>query len=213
MLMPRTASLAEIRAGLTLARALLDQQFWCWGQDIQHGDGDALRRYGLCLERDVGLTRGRRYLGRADPGVEVALWGFGLLWQDEAGGLAVWRDDGRPRLTGTAVDARAVRGASDLIRHPLPHGPAERRRALTLTAALMRWMASYEEWALETLGYGHRLATVAGWSRPTCRAGEAPALWRGLAGAADDYQPAPFRLEAFRGFSARSTCSGSSPMR
>lgn len=175
------------RGVVTLARGLLDQQFWCWGQDLRHPHGDALQLFGLTLERASGISRGRLYRGPAAAGAEVSLWGFGLLWQAPAGGLAVWRDEARVRLCPPWTDPRSVQGARSLTAHPHPRGREQRRRGLVLASAVMRWMADYERWALTTLGPDHRRAVLAAWSRPpVCGPLAAEAIWADLASMAED---------------------------
>ena len=61
------------------AAALLDQQMWCWGCDIRHGEGNVLLQYGFSRWRPPEGTLGSTaYQLEAPPSRQVVLWGFGV---------------------------------------------------------------------------------------------------------------------------------------
>ena len=62
---------------------LLDQQLWCWGQDIRRVDGNALLAYGFTRHRPPEGEHGSpAYEWRGSGRSRVILWGFGFFYGD-----------------------------------------------------------------------------------------------------------------------------------
>jgi hypothetical protein len=170
-------------ADLRLPRGLVDQQFWCWGQDVRHPAGDALARHGLELSRAPrDALPARRYHARLAGGRVVALWPFGLFWGVRGlGGLLLPRDDARPRLTPGPDLPDGVWTVQPLLAAPRPRGRAERERTPMLLAGALDWVAGYERWALGALGAARRSRCASAWPRAVMPGPAQAAAWSSLA--------------------------------
>lgn len=107
------------------AETLLDQQFWCWGQDVRYPGGNLLLDYGFVRQRPPAGQRGSSaYTLAPTPGRHLVLRGFGLSYAaDGVGNLFLPRYGFAPRL-GDAADAPSTVGALEHL-SPL-HGPTGR---------------------------------------------------------------------------------------
>ncbi|MFQ3649035.1 MAG: hypothetical protein SNJ75_01785, partial [Gemmataceae bacterium] len=67
---------------------LLDQQWWCWGRDLCHPEGNLFLRLGMCRYRpQLRPHDGTLYTARLDDHSAVYLWGFGgYLVSESLGG-------------------------------------------------------------------------------------------------------------------------------
>jgi hypothetical protein len=162
---------------------MLDQQMWCWGQDIRLSEGNALIRYGF--ERHPvapGISGSNGYARRDEAGRLLALWGSGLyLGAPGLGGVALRRFDFRPAYTRrpTLLPSELSGGAVPTFRAPaeLP-GPA---REAALVGEILDAIVSYERWALDELGLDHRRRCVAAWRKACVTAEEMAPAWESLA--------------------------------
>jgi len=140
------------------AETLLDQQFWCWGQDIRHPGGNLLLDYGFDRRRPPAGQRGSSaYTLSPAPGRTLVLWGFGLSYADAGvGALFLPRYGFAPRV-GDAAGAPSTAWALEHL-PPLhvPTGRGERERAARVLTALTGWVAAYEEWVAATHGLPYR---------------------------------------------------------
>lgn len=158
---------------------LLNQQFWLWGQDIRHQEGNLLLRYGFERARPPDAVQGSRcYTLRLDPQWTVVLWGFGLFYGDQTqGGLYLSRFRFSP-LLGTSAEAPV--GIWTPAQLPPFTEPAEANdwaRARPLLVAALRWISAYESWIVAEMGSAYRHECLAGRPRATCPARDSPALW------------------------------------
>ena len=88
-----------------IGTTLLDQQLWCWGQDIRRAEGNALLAYGFTKHRPPEGKHGTTaYEWRSSGRSRVVLWGFGFFYGDgDRGGLFLQRYKFAPKQTA-AVD-------------------------------------------------------------------------------------------------------------
>ncbi len=146
-------------------KSLLDQQCWCWGQDIHHPEGNLLLAHGFVRERHESEKDLSRY--SAPP---VTLWAFGLFYD----GLWLLRKDFKIRLapSETVPDIWTVRDA-ELV-YPATEDEGERLREKLRAACL--WIAEYEE----KIPLKWRAGTLGRWDKKAIPAAEQAARWRGL---------------------------------
>lgn len=149
------------------ATVLFDQQLWCWGRDVVRPEGNLLLALGMCRYRAAtaaGATSA--YTGRVAGGT-VWLWGFGVLYSDDATGGTVFlqRYDFVPKLVARPLGAPVYRSA-DLPGLARPSSAGERAVARTLVRRVAEWVARYEHWVAESHGTAYRRAALAARDRP-----------------------------------------------
>lgn len=146
-------------------RVLLDQQCWCWGQDVKHPDGNLLLTLGFTRERHEGEKDLSRYTSGS-----VRLWAFGLFFE----GIWLLRQDFKIRLAPSTMlpDIWTVRDAQ--IHYPATESEGEQLRAKLHDACA--WIAGYEERVSSTW----RAETVRRWEKKGVPASEMAAGWRAL---------------------------------
>ncbi len=170
-------------------RALLDQQFWCWGQDFAERGA---RFAALELKRSgkpEGCTGTSQYRADLGHGRAVVLWGFGLahLAPGQAP-LFIHRLSGLVRLLPPGTDIASIWCHADVPggRPPARADAASRARL----AEAFLWIAAAEERIAatpETLQPRQR--TLARWhKRAVAPADGMAARWREVA---DRFQPTP----------------------
>ena len=71
--------------------ALLEQQMWCWGQDIRCPEENLLLRYGFTRVRSPeGISGSSASMLPQDDDHTMTLWGFGLFYaQRSIGGIFI----------------------------------------------------------------------------------------------------------------------------
>ena len=149
--------------------ALLHQQCWCWGYDVRRQV--AGERANLLVELGFervpppdGVHGATTYRLRQSDGSTVTLWGFGLCFGDEAGGIFVSRFAFWPRLGATAAPERAF-AAKHLASFRAARRLDECERALDYFGRALHWIAHYEQLAADVAGASHRAAALEAWSR------------------------------------------------
>ena len=164
------------------ATKLLDQQLWCWGQDISSPHGNLLIEHGFQRhrERNAG-SNGSTCYRLDDETRHVALWGFGIFYGErQLGGLFVRRFGFAPVWLGVESLALGIHSARALPPFARPRGADEWRRAHRLCAHMLEWNARYEREILNNLGLAYREACIADWHRPFTLADATPHAWRSL---------------------------------
>lgn len=160
-------------------KALLNQQFWLWGQDVRGGE-NLLRRYGFDRVRPPpGIQGSNVYIL---PDGTLALWGFGLLARWPASReifLGRFRID--PRIPPRELDPAQVWQPAAIAPTASPVGAEAWHEALTATIVTMRWMAAYETWVGDIAGSDYRRACLGRWSAAACAASVIAESWLGLA--------------------------------
>ncbi len=165
------------------AGALMNDQCWCWGQDVLYPRGNLLIRYGLertGVPGPGGRTAG--YTRSIDDGGIVCLRGSGVLYAPGSGaGIVLGRFDVRPRLA-TGDDPPVERWIEKGFA-AFPFAVASERgieTARRLVPELCAWIADYEHWIAETAGVEHREACLQRWPKRSTPAGEFAQRWSAL---------------------------------
>ncbi len=164
------------------AARLLDQQMWCWGQDIRVLQGNGLIRYGFDRYRVApGVTGSTAYSKLDEAGRQLALWGSGLfLGAPGLGGVALRRFDFKPTYTD-----RSSLLASELCGGVVPTfrataEPTESGKSVELVREILDAIVLYERWAFDELGVDHRRRCVAAWPKASVPAEKMVATWESL---------------------------------
>lgn len=164
--------------------ALLHQQCWCFGFDVRrkvHGT-----RANLLLELGFdrvpppeGKLGATTYQWHGDEGTTVTLWGFGMCFGDEHGGIFVSRFAFWPRIGPVAAPPQAYSPAH------LNDFRASRRldecnSALGYFAKALLWLADYERQVALVAGQTHREQALTAWRHGVSKANETPNHWETL---------------------------------
>jgi hypothetical protein len=198
--------------GNRLLAGLLDQQLWCFGQDIRRKEGNLLCQLGMCRIRPPrGAGQSTLYLARLRGDRQVYLWGFGVLIAD-ASGNALWvkRYTFDPFLL-EGPPAIPVHSHQDLGARRRPFSRPDLEIASGLVRAMAEWMGAYEHWVAENLGAGYRQKSLLGKPTPPVVRGREMALawervarrkWRpgtGVSGALGPWGGVLTQLRSFAG--------------
>ncbi len=170
-------------AALRSASHLLDQQMWCFGQDIRHPEGNVLLRFGFQRHRQTDAAGSHSaYVLTPFPAAQLVLWGFGLFYgQGSCGGMFLRRYLFHPVWTPHAQLSELVWEPADVPDVRAPRTPEEWRRTCRLLAGAVRWIAGYEHWVQETLGSAYRRQCLEQWKKTVVAADAIPAAWQKLA--------------------------------
>lgn len=170
-------------AWLEAAQSLMNDECWCWGQDVLYPDGNLLIRYGL--ERIAQAGPGGRTAGYTcsiNDGGGVWLRGSGVLYcRDSSAGILLGRFDMRPRVTDG--DAPPIESWLEAGGDAFPLAAASERgreAACLLVPEACAWIADYEHWIVETVGVEHREQCLQRWPKRETPAGEFALRWRAL---------------------------------
>lgn len=164
--------------------ALLHQQCWCFGFDIRrHIKG---QRANLLLELGFEKTSpptkpGATMYQRREPGGElVTLWGFGMCFGDENGGVFVSRFSFWPRLGERAAPEIAFAPAHLEDFRAAPR-LGECQCALCYFARALVWLADYEREIARVAGESHREIALREWRHAASSPDAIPGQWELLA--------------------------------
>lgn len=171
---------AEYRA---MGRSLLDQQAWCWGQDIRNPRHNLLLKFGFQRARQQETVgHGSRYRLVLSPTARLLLWGHGAyLGIDGLGGLYLGRFDFLPLRTSLPDLPEAIWTVDGLPDLRGTRTGADARPTAYLLSSLLRWIGAYETWVLRSEGMAYRRQCLAGWQRPQLAPHLVPGRWRDLA--------------------------------
>ena len=165
------------------AGPLMNDQCWCWGQDVLYARGNLLVRYGL--ERVAGRGAGGRsavYAGSINDRGGVWLRGAGVFYSRGSGaGIFLGRYDVRPRVI--ACDAPPLEKWSEQGLGAFPLAVESEQgieEAGLLVPEVCAWIADYELWIAETAGVEHREQCLQRWPKRATPAGEFAQRWRAL---------------------------------
>lgn len=170
-------------AWVEAAGALMNDQCWCWGQDVLYSGGNLLVRYGL--ERVAGGGPGGRSAGytRAinDRG-GIWLRGAGVFYSRGSGaGIFLGRYDVRPRVIACDVPPLEKWSEQGLGAFPLAVASEQGvEAACLLVPEACAWIAGYERWIVETVGVAHREQCLDRWPKRQTPAGEFALRWHSL---------------------------------
>jgi hypothetical protein len=179
---------AEAPCWLTLPRetrrlgvTLLDQQLWCWGQDVRC-QPNLLVAHGFDKAPPPPGTPGpSAYHLTLDEGRWVTLWAFGIGYGDPAyGGLFLARYGFAPRLLPDGTPPRQVWKQAQLGAR-LAGTEAACAAKRQLLAGALTWVAGYERWVRVQGHEDHRQASVERWWKRQIPAAEMIEQWLTLA--------------------------------
>lgn len=155
-------------------RILLHQQCGLWGQDVRRAEGNLLLNFGFeRMRAPEGAVSSSQYTLNLGKSEFVRLWGFGLFYGGERGGIYVNRYDFTPRLA--FATPKVWQSIEEMRRLPAASDTSLLEKA-------MRWIASYERWVLHCYGNTYRAACLAGWRKCGLPDSGLPAAWMALAG-------------------------------
>lgn len=160
----------------------LDQQFWCFGQDILQPPRNALVEMGFTRHASPRQRKeGSCYVVTTRMGVTIALWGFGVFYADRTVGKAMLltRDDIRPKVVDQLQTPLGVWDPQDL-----PHREARESEIAvvsSLMSDLLHWFAKYESWITTHREHSHRERSLREWKRVAVPASETADSWRSIA--------------------------------
>lgn len=146
------------------AAALLNQQIWCWGQDIEYFDCNLLVQYGFRrienLEKSNSASLYRLDIAQT---ARIILRGFGVFYGDcRWGGLFLRRFEFTPKLTPQPDLEQPPWSVGDL---PLLVSPSvdQLSHCHLLLLTLMDWIREYEVWIANRVGIEYRQKTLIDW--------------------------------------------------
>jgi hypothetical protein len=145
---------------------LLNQQLWCWGQDVRYAGGNLLMAYGgqRIPTPDARKSTSQYVFEDAAGAGQVALWGFGV-WYGMAGVGSVFlkRYEFRPRLNLSLYSAPEIWQTDRLPDLFTPTDPEEVQLARQLWVNALRWIGNYERWAHAQTSAAYRQGVVQAW--------------------------------------------------
>lgn len=182
-----TVQLPVPQETLTFAAKLLDQQFWCWGQDIVRPRTNALRDFGFV--RHAPSRKRPREIGHyvlaqfTSPTInpvlnrKIGLWGSGLFYgESRHAAIYIRRYTFAPVAMELLCPIENIDGPDDF---PHPHIVENLPNVLDLLENLCQWIAHYEDWVQTHVGVEHREYCLSKWKKRVSTASEiVPAWWQ-----------------------------------
>ena len=161
---------------------LLDQQLWCWGQDIRRVDGNALLAYGFTRHRPPEGNHGSpAYEWYGSDRRRVILWGFGFFYGDEVrGGIFLQRYKFAPKQTAVVDFSLPVWKLGQLPELSQPSDVEAWRRVFSLLTQGLTWIGDYERWIISDYGLDYRQRCIEAWKKKCIPAHEMAAKWHEL---------------------------------
>ena len=148
--------------------ALLHQQCGLWGQDVRRENGgmrqNALLELGF--ERTPppqGVLGATTYARTEKSGVRVTLWGFGMRFGDENGGIFLSRFAFWPRFSEAESPEWIWAPAQVLETHHAPRRARQCLAALDGFRGALRWIANYEREIEARFGADYRAEALQAW--------------------------------------------------
>jgi hypothetical protein len=185
-----TIRLPVPRDTITLAAKLLDQQFWCWGQDVIHPKRNALLDFGFMRYASPPEKKQISHYVLAEvagptikprSGRRIGLWGSGLFYgHREHGAIYIRRYTLAPVYMDFLCPIELI-GAPDEFPSPPPQDAEEKvPHVVQLLGNLCQWLAHYEAWAQLQLGRKHRERCLRDWKKTIASAAEMVPEWQRL---------------------------------
>jgi hypothetical protein len=176
LLLPRTAKRHISK--------MMAQQFWLFGYDVRHPQGNVLLELGFekCRPPEGSRFTTSRYVLRQPDGMTVGLWGFGMyISEGDAGGMFVSRNGVDPHVHtfGDLLGAAWNPTDCDLLRPP--GSPTELELARTLLVRAIQWICHYEQGITERFGPAYRHDAIAAWKHACCPAHHLNREWTAAA--------------------------------
>ncbi len=170
----------------------LDQQFWCFGQDIVQPPRNALIELGFTKHHSTTLRKRQEsscYTVTSRTGVSVALWGFGMFYSDRrlGGAILLIRDKIRPLIVEQLQLPLGAWAPFEIPTHE-PH-ESEVPLACQLLSDLLRWLSQYEAWISHHRLDGYRERSLGEWKRVVVPASEMSMQWSQLSDEVHSWKP------------------------
>jgi hypothetical protein len=164
-----------VKALTTIGAPLLDQQCYCFGEDIRRPAGNLLLEHGFVRERAGDRAGCSRYRKALESGSTLTLWGFGAHLQTPDGfGVIVNRQSFEIRLTDAPISDDAwLFGEIETRRFDAD----DSARASVALAELVGELLEYESWVAENHASWRR-STVSRWFKKRVAAGKIVDSWR-----------------------------------
>lgn len=148
------------------AAGLLNQQIWCWGQDVKRPEGNWLLESGFQRENPPEHRKecSSVYTLAINEQARIVLRGFGVyLGDDNRGGMFIERFGFSPKFSSSARLECPPWSDADL---PVFHSPKpdERIHTAILVLHLLDWIRQYEFDIVAKLGIAYRRETLAKWN-------------------------------------------------
>ncbi|RYG57004.1 hypothetical protein EON80_28730 [bacterium] len=150
--------------------ALMHQQCGLWGYDVRREVGGV--RQNLLLEIGFertpppqGVPGATTYARHEADGSRVTLWGFGMHFGDEAGGIFLSRFAFWPRYSPLNELAQASSPQPLLETHHVPKRAAECLAATQYFCRALSWIGNYEREVNAHCGVHYRAAALQFWSK------------------------------------------------
>jgi len=167
------------------ATDLLNQQIWCWGQDIDRPEGNWLQALGFKRSEPPETRKNcpSIYALSINERCRITLRGFGVFYGDDLrGGVFIRRYGFEPRFTDDPHLHCPPWSSEDL---PAFGRPANRdtTTCVLLLLGLVDWIREYEVGIVSQLGLSYRHKTLVDWNngkRAVIPAEQMAASWRRL---------------------------------
>lgn len=189
------ATLPISRETITFATKLLDQQMWCWGQDVIRPKGNALIDYGF-QRYSPKASAGEKAIGHyilksinnettgTRSEFTVGLWGSGVYFgEPELGGVYIRRFG----FAGVAMNhncpVECIDAPDEFIPYAVPPESVQQISFMELFKKACRWMAAYETWCLNRLGLEYRQQCLKNWNKAIVNADQTSSAWCTIADA------------------------------
>lgn len=165
-----------------IGTTLLDQQLWCWGQDIRRAEGNALLAYGFTRHRvPEGKHGSPAYEWRGSGRSRVILWGFGFFYGDgDRGGLFLQRYKFAPKQTAAVDFSLPIWKPEQLPELTHPRGVEAWCCVFGLLTQGLAWIGDYERWIISEYGLDYRQQCTDAWKKKCIPAHEMAAKWHEL---------------------------------
>ena len=164
------------------ASALLDQQCWCWGQDISFPKGNILTNLGFSRYRSISKNESSLYTAQATAQSSVWLWGYGCAWSMEGqGSIFIKRHGFNPKLSNFESFV-GCHNPESIIDARRPSTTTDWKKLRFMLSGLFHWISSYEHWIIEKYGLDYRQSVISRRPKPSItKARDMATQWEHLA--------------------------------
>jgi len=162
--------------------SLLQQQCWCWEQDVRSQPGNRLIEYGFARRPcPQGREGGSSYVCDLNVDVQITLWGFGFLIREkDLGSMFLGRFDFQPRWASARNVPDDIHCLDDLTRLAYPGSRHEWFCANFLMIRGLHWISVYETWIRNRHGTRCREDSLNGFEKLAAPAHEIVECWKRL---------------------------------
>lgn len=165
------------------AYALMTQQFWHWGRDVLHCDGNYLMKLGFDRVPPPRKHKGcpSLYSLQISEEERLILRGFGAIWEHRVQGKILLLRE--PFAVKYSADAEPLSNCWTRDNLPMMSDPtsAQRQQCLKLLERLLDWIIQYEQNALIEFGVEDRQRILKEWDngkRKLLTPADVPEAWK-----------------------------------